>query len=88
MYLRFIYAIVVNVNEKETTMAPMIHNVAIDNPVIRTSHVLPDDRQDWPSATQDSYRDILGELDAWSRRHDASKSMNSWIAEEAIRRCA
>jgi hypothetical protein len=86
--LHLIYAIVVNVREKENSMAPMIVNAEAANPVLRPCHVLPDDRHDWPSAAQDSYREVLGELDAWSRRHDASKSLNSWIAEEAVRRCA
>ena len=86
--LYLIYAIVVNVREKETEMAPMIVNTETAAPVIRPCHLLPNNRHDWPSVEQESYREVLGELDAWSRRYDASKSLNSWIAEEAVRRCA
>ncbi len=56
-------------------MAPMIVNTnTTATPVIRPCHLLPNNRHDWPSDDQDSYREVLGELDAWSRRHDASKS--------------
>ena len=88
LYLHLIYAIVVFVREKETAMAPMIVNTETAAPVIRPCHLLPDNRHDWPSDERDSYREVIGELDAWSRRHDQSKSLNSWIAEEAVRRCA
>ncbi len=69
-------------------MAPMIVNTERATPVIKPCHLLPNNRLEWPSDEQDSYREVLGELDAWSRRHDASRSLNSWIAEEAVRRCA
>jgi hypothetical protein len=32
-------------------------------------------------------RDVLRQLDAWCRSHGAPSGLNSWIAEEAIRRC-
>lgn len=41
---------------------------------------------EWPADAQSAYRDVLGELDLWSRKNDASKGLNSWIAEEAVRR--
>jgi len=69
-------------------MAPMIVNTETAATVIGPCHMLPENRHDWPLDDQVSYREVLGELDAWSRRHDASKSLNSWIAEEAVRRCA
>jgi hypothetical protein len=78
---------VVSDREKETEMAPMTTTIATVVPGIGRCHLLPDNRRDWPSDEQDSYREILTELDAWSRRHDAPRSLNSWIAEEAVRRC-
>ena len=68
-------------------MAPMIVNTETATSVIRPCHLLPNNRHDWPSDEQESYREVLGELDAWSRKQDSSRSLNSWIAEEAVRRC-
>jgi len=48
--------------------------------------VLSDDRDEWSSGAASAYRHVLEELDAWSRRHDAPRGLNSWIAEEAVRR--
>ncbi len=78
----------VTVREKETAMAPMIVTTEAAAPVLEPRHVLPNNRRDWPSDEQDSYREVLAELDSWSRRYDASRNLNAWIAEEAVRRCA
>lgn len=45
------------------------------------------DRSQWPQGDQLCYREVLSELDSWCRRHDHSRSLNSWIAVEAVRRC-
>ena len=75
----------VNVREKETLMAPMVVNIEPATPSIEHFHILPTNRCEWSSGAQNAYREVLGELDMWSRRQDGSKSLNSWIAEEAIR---
>jgi hypothetical protein len=49
------------------------------------THVLPMDRADWSAGAHRAYDQVLAELDSWSRKHDASKTLNSWIAEEAVR---
>jgi len=67
-------------------MAPMTTTIATAFAGIGPYRLLPDDRRDWSSDEQDSYREVLAELDTWSRRHDAPRSLNSWIAEEAVRR--
>jgi len=41
---------------------------------------------EWPDAARDAYRGVLAELDSWCRSHNASQELNSWVAEEAIRR--
>ena len=66
-------------------MAPMVVNIEPATPSIEHCHILPTDRREWSSGVQNAYREVLVELDTWSRRQDASKSLNSWIAEEAIR---
>ena len=33
------------------------------------------------------YRRIQRELDAWCRKHDWPSTLNSWVAEEALRQC-
>ena len=85
LHLHLIYAIVVFVKEKETAMAPMAVNIQAATPPIEHCHFLPKSRSDWTADARDSYREVLGELDAWSRRQDSSRSLNSWIAEEAVR---
>ena len=69
-------------------MAPMPVNIEAATPPIEHSHLLPKNRRDWPATDQDSYREVLEKLDAWCRAHDAPKSLNSWVAEEAVRRCS
>jgi len=46
---------------------------------------LPEDRSSWPEDARRAYREVLRELDGWSRQHNASATNNSWVAEEAIR---
>ncbi|HSL17513.1 MAG TPA: hypothetical protein VLB51_06360 [Methylomirabilota bacterium] len=38
------------------------------------------------AADRAACRDVLRQLDAWCRSHDAPSGLNSWIAEEALRR--
>lgn len=66
-------------------MAPMI-TIDTVTPAIKRPQTLSDNRDEWSSGAECAYRHVLGELDAWSRRHDAPRGMNSWIAEEAVRR--
>ncbi len=66
-------------------MAPMTVTIEAALSPIEHCHALPTHRGDWTSGAQNAYREVLGELDVWSRRQDSSKSLNSWIAEEAIR---
>ena len=66
-------------------MAPMTVTIEAATSTIEPCHALPAHRGDWTTGAQNAYREVLGELDAWSRRQDASKNLNSWIAEEAIR---
>ena len=66
-------------------MAPMVVNIEPANPSIEHCHILPTNRSEWSTGARNAYREVLGELDMWSRRQDASKSLNSWIAEEAVR---
>ncbi len=75
----------VTVREKETLMAPMVVNIQSAIPAIQHCHGLPKNRSEWSSGAKSAYGEVLGELDMWSRRQDGSKSLNSWIAEEAIR---
>jgi hypothetical protein len=55
-------------------------------PSIEPCRVLPDSRENWSDGARAAYQGVLGELDAWCRNHNASKKLNSWVAEEAIRR--
>jgi hypothetical protein len=41
---------------------------------------------DWPAGALAAYRSVLGELEGWCRAHDAPRLLNSWVAEEAVRR--
>ncbi len=52
---------------------------------IHPIEVLPDDRGNWPHDAEQSYSQVLKELDRWSREHGFSTVTNSCIAEEAIR---
>ena len=85
LHLHFIYAIVVTVRERETHMAPVTTIAHAANRPVEHVHILPIDRGDWSSDARRAYDRVLGELDAWSRRQDASRSLNSWVAEEAVR---
>ncbi len=38
----------------------------------------------WSSDADNARRDVLAQLDAWCRRHDASRIFNSWVAEQAV----
>ncbi|HSN54413.1 MAG TPA: hypothetical protein VLT32_07055 [Candidatus Sulfomarinibacteraceae bacterium] len=38
------------------------------------------------AADRAASRDVLRQLDAWCRSHDAPSVLNAWIAEEALRR--
>jgi len=75
----------VYVRDKETEMAPMAVNIATATPVIEHCHALPINRSEWSSGAQTAHHEVLGELDAWCRKQDSTKVLNSWIAEEAIR---
>jgi hypothetical protein len=46
---------------------------------------LPANRVNWPEDARLAYREVLRELDGWSRQHNSSATSNSWVAEEAIR---
>ncbi len=47
---------------------------------------LPDDRRQWPRSAGAAHESLLRELNRWSRDNDWPSTMNSWIAEEAVRR--
>jgi len=47
---------------------------------------LPDDRKQWPSAADAARESLVIELNRWSRDNDWPSTLNSWIAEEAVRR--
>ena len=47
---------------------------------------LPKDRTEWPTEAREAFREVLGGLDGWCRRHDWPKLTNDWVAEEAVRR--
>ncbi len=65
-------------------MAPMVVNIERTRPVI--DHNIPvDNPAEWASGAQSAYREVLGELDRWCRTNDSPRSLNSWIAEEAVR---
>lgn len=66
-------------------MAPMITTIEAVSPGIEHCNILPANTSEWSTGAKNAYKEVLGELDMWSRRQDASKSLNSWIAEEAIR---
>ncbi|MEJ2580300.1 MAG: hypothetical protein P8127_01475 [Acidobacteriota bacterium] len=55
-------------------------------PAIPRIEVLPEKRDEWPDNATKEYRQLLRELNDWSREHDWPMSSNSWIAEEAVRR--
>jgi len=75
----------VQVRDKETDMAPMAVNIETATPAIEHCLVLPNNRNEWSTAAQTAHHEILDALDAWCRKQDSPKGLNSWIAEEAIR---
>ncbi len=47
---------------------------------------LPGDRELWPRDAGEVHNRLLRELNQWSRDNDWPSTLNSWIAEEAVRR--
>ena len=47
---------------------------------------LPEDQKQWPSAADTARESLVRELNRWSRENDWPSTLNSWIAEEAVRR--
>lgn len=47
---------------------------------------LPEDRKQWPSEANAARQSLVGDLNRWSRDNDWPSTLNSWIAEEAVRR--
>jgi hypothetical protein len=52
----------------------------------RPSEVVADQMDNWSQEARETHRSILGALDAWSRQTGTSQRLNSWIAEQAVRR--
>jgi hypothetical protein len=48
---------------------------------------LVEDTSLWPDTAQAALAEVRRELDRWCREHDWPSATNSWIAEEAVRRC-
>ena len=46
---------------------------------------LPADRSTWSDDADNTYREVLRELDRWCRDTGSSGILNSWVAEEAVR---
>lgn len=49
-------------------------------------NTLPADRKLWPSDADAARESLIRELNRWSRDNDWPATLNSWVAEEAIRR--
>ncbi len=47
---------------------------------------VPDDRKRWSRSAGAARDSLLRELNRWSRDNDWPSTLNSWIAEEAVRR--
>ena len=47
---------------------------------------LPEDRKRWTRNADAAHASLLRELNQWSRDNDWPSTLNSWIAEEAVRR--
>lgn len=47
---------------------------------------LPEDRTQWPREADTARTSLVRELNRWSRDNDWPSTLNSWIAEEAVRR--
>jgi len=63
-----------NISEHQMSPSPM----AMD--------ALPEDRKRWPRTADAAHASLLRELNQWSRDNDWPSTLNSWIAEEAVRR--
>ncbi len=46
---------------------------------------LPEERDRWPRTAGAAHEALLRELNLWSRDNDWPVTLNSWIAEEAVR---
>lgn len=55
-------------------------------PAAPAMRALPEDRNRWPREAGEARERLLWELNRWSRDHDWPSTLNSWIAEEAVRR--
>ena len=49
-------------------------------------NAVPADRERWPIAADSARESLIRELDRWSRDNNWPSTLNSWIAEEAVRR--
>jgi hypothetical protein len=68
-------------------MAPIVIPSEPASPAFPQSDPRDDHTAGLPSDAITARRRIIAELDAWCRRHDSPHGLNTWIAEEAIRRC-
>lgn len=66
-------------------MAPIAVSTQPFTHTVPQSSPLSGDPSDWPFDARDTRRQVLSQLDAWCRTHDAPKTLNSWVAEEAVR---
>ena len=48
--------------------------------------ILPEDHRQWPRSADQARESLLRELNRWSRDNHWPTTLNSWIAEEAVRR--
>ena len=51
----------------------------------QTMEGLSADRSTWSDDAEISYREVLRELDQWCRDNGSSGTLNSWVAEQAVR---
>jgi hypothetical protein len=61
-------------SERQTSPTPVMMNA------------LPKDRNRWPRSAGEAHESLVWELNRWSRENDWPSTLNSWIAEEAVRR--
>jgi len=55
-------------------------------PAAPAVRALPEDRNQWPRDAGEAHGRLLRELNRWSRDNDWPSTLNSWVAEEAVRR--